>query len=168
MKKQRGSILVLELVGLAILCLIFAMSAPAIVNYQRLAQRNNVVALFKRVQFAELQHVQLYSDGYRSPSALSATPVTFPAKCEFSGLLPGSDALGTMGSWTITFTGTGSVTANAAKGCTVGGYTSFTLTAKSADSLEKTTLYLDNTLVIRFAVTGQSPAASNLSPPWTW
>jgi len=162
---QRGFVtLMAEVVALALILIIAAMSVPNILAYKRGVDRTNVAETLKRIQRAELYHSQMFSDGWRSPGALAYSPRTFPATCEGSGLLMGSDALSAQGSYTLTWTGGGGQIAPAV-GCALGGFNSFALSATSSDPGQKRSYYLDQTLVLRYS---DGAAANASSSPYIW
>jgi hypothetical protein len=162
--KETGSaILLMELVGLIVAVTIFSMSAPLLSGLKKAHDQRTVVELLRRVQYAELYHTQIYQDGFRSPSALSATR-TFPATCEASGLLDGTAALPSYTGYSLIFTFTGAQIAPA-PGCTSGGFQGFTLIAAPNNYRDNQRyFYLSSTdLVLRY----QDGQAGPSSAPWT-
>lgn len=167
MKKNKANgwaTLLAELVAVIIAMILFSMAAPLYMGLKIATDRQNVVALMKRVQAAELYHTQIYQDGFRSPSALSSTR-TFPALCESSGLLDGNAALPTYADYNLTFTFTGLQIAPAS-GCTVGGFQGFVMTAAPTNPANGRYYFLSSVdLMLRYHDGGAATITSN---PWIW
>jgi Tfp pilus assembly protein PilE len=164
-KNQEGALLIELCIVMSVLLVLFAMSAPSFLAMRRTQQQTAAVELMKRVSKAELYHAQIYSDGYRSPAALSA-PVTFPKTCEGSGLLSGMDAFSQYAGYQFNFL-LGPVQAPLGVGCTWQGSTTYTLTATPQDPINPRSFYLNETGVVRFSDDPTSPANA-ASPAWIY
>lgn len=163
-RHHHGALLIELCIVMCVLLVLFSMSAPSFMAMHRAQQAKVAIELMQRVAKAELYHSQIYSDGYRSPGALSA-PVTFPKTCEGSGLLLGSDALPQVSGYQFTFQ-LGLVQAPLAAGCNFQGSTTYTMTATSIDAANPRTFFLDETGVVRFSDT-TTPANAG-STAWVW
>jgi type II secretory pathway pseudopilin PulG len=158
-----GVMLIEVMIVMLILMVLAAMSLP---NLQRLriSQDQKAAAeMVKRINHAITYHSQLYSDGFRSPTALAAT-AAFPKTCENSGLLSGTDALPTYAHYTFTFI-PGPSQAPLVPGCNFAGYTTFRLQVSPTDPSNKRTFFLDESSVVRYSDGTQADA---FSAAWMW
>jgi Tfp pilus assembly protein PilE len=163
-KNKKGALLIELCIVMAVMLVLFAMSAPSFLAMRRAQQQTAAVEMMKRISKAELYHTQIYSDGFRSPGALAA--VTFPKTCESSGLLSGMDALPQYAQYQFTFA-FGPTQAALAPGCNFAGFTSYWLRAQPLDPSNRRSFFLSEDGLVRWSDDPNTPA-SQTSAVWTW
>ena len=163
-KSQRGSVFLIELlIVMSVLLILLAMSLPSVGGIRRGQNQTAIVTVMKAIHDAENFHTKIYADGFRSPGDLAA-PRQFPPTCENSGMLDGMAALPQFANYTLTFT-FGATPAPLAPGCTVAGFTTFTMTAAPINADNPRSFFLDESLVLRYSDIGPADATS---AAWIW
>jgi type II secretory pathway pseudopilin PulG len=167
-KNQRGYFLIELLIGLLLINILFAMSLPNIGQMRISSDQRKAADTMRRIANSELYFTQLYGSGFRSPFALSQ--IAFPKTCEASGLSGGNESLiqgGTptvIAGYTYLFT-FGATAAPLAGGCTINGFTSFTLTATPINPANQRTFYIDQSGLVRYVDGGTAGPSSAV---WNW
>ena len=161
---ERGSVLLLEmLIVVSIMGILLAMSAPSFMRMRLSQQANQAVATLRAIQNAEAYYLQIYHNGYVTPSVLAGNGVALPVTCEAPLLLGGAQAQTQSNGYSFDFT-LGSTTATLGAGCTAPGTTTFTLTAGPLSGQGRS-FFTNESGVLRYSDNG--PADSS-SPQWSW
>jgi type IV pilus assembly protein PilA len=168
--------LVLGYLGIVIIPFIMIVAAIAIPNLLRArmaANEASAVGSLRTIDVAAVQYASGYENGFPSSFAVFGYGESIVGNCNHAGLIDRTLASGQKSGYIFTYTpqfpndASGPVVSPkaAAKGCTSGGASGFTVTA---DPVQRGTtgtrsFYTDQTGVIRAASTGESATAD--SPP---
>jgi type IV pilus assembly protein PilA len=168
--------LVLGYLGIAIIPFIMIVAAIAIPNLLRArmaANEASAVGSLRTINVAAVQYASGYENGFPSSFEVFGFGDRIVVDCNHAGLLDRRLASGQKSGYSFTYTpqfpndASGPVVSPkaAAKGCTSGGASGFTVTA---DPVQRNTtgmrsFFTDHTGVIRFSANGESATAD--SPP---
>lgn len=164
-RKQRGSVLLLELLVVALIIeIILCMAVPNVAQTWRNANAKNALVAVKAISQAEGYYSILYKNGFVNPAQLALMAPIGPS-CDSPNLLYGQFTLPQASGYSFTLI-LNEVPVTIGPGCTVAGDSNYVLTAAPLNiSMGGRWYYSDGSGIVRYSDSGPADASSNA---WIW
>lgn len=164
-KNQRGSVLLLELLVVALIIeILFCIALPNVVQVRRAENTKNALSAVKAIAQAEGYYSIMYKNGFVNPTQLASMAPSGPI-CDSPNLLFGQYTLTQMYGYEFALALNGESVA-LGPGCTAPGNSNYVLTASPIDTTQGARwFYADGSGIVRYSDSGPADASSSI---WTW